>query len=330
MTVVRPLLAVSLTVLTLTACGKKPETVEVATTSEKSAPTSAPAEGKPVKINDGEPVDGDVTLTVSATATAGSALTVAFTGPANAADYVDVVPRGYTQTTGELAYIYVPAAATGQTLRLPTTPGDYDVRYVLDLRGERKIKSVQPLNITSAEASLTVPATVSGAEPLSIAWTGPAGQGDYIDVVAKGYAATSGEISYAYTSTGKPATFSAPGKSGEYEIRYVLEGSGSRQVLASSPLVVTMATASLTAPATAAKGRKLVVVYEGPKREGDYVDLVKSGYVATSGELSYFYANGTAPNELTLPAEPGAYDIRYVMNAPDGRIVLTKRVIEVR
>lgn len=321
-------IAASIAILALGACGKKTEAIDPAAAPGAEAPAEGPA--TVIAVNEGEPVDGDVTLTVPATAAAGTEIALAFTGPANAADYIDIVPKGYTQTSGELAYIYIAAAAKGGKLRVLTTPGDYDVRYVLDLKGERKVKAVQPLTITEATATLASPASATSAEPLTFAWTGPGGAGDYIDVVPKGYAETSGEITYAYTSSGNPATFSAPGAPGDYEIRYVLEGPGGRKVLASAPLTVTAATATLAAPDSAGKGESVIVTYEGPKRAGDYVDLVKAGYIATSGELSYFYANGSAPNELKLPAEPGAYDIRYVMEAPGGRIVLAKRTITVR
>lgn len=322
-------LAAAIAALALGACGKKAETIAPSAPGVE-APAEAPATAPAVTVNEGEPVDGDVTLTLPATAAAGSEIAPIFTGPANATDYIDIVPKGYTKTSGELAYIYIAQAATGGKLRVLTTPGDYEVRYVLDLKGERIVKAVQPLTITAATASLTAPASATGAEPLTVTWTGPAGEGDYLDIVPKGFTKTSGELDFAYTSGGSPAAITAPGSPGEYEIRYVLEGPGGRKVLASSPLTVTAATASLTAPDTASKGESVVVVYEGPKRDGDYVDLVKAGYIATSGELSYFYANGTAANELTLPAEAGAYEIRYVMEAPGGRIVLAKRPITVR
>jgi Ca-activated chloride channel homolog len=163
-----------------------------------------------------------------------------------------------------------------------------------------------------------------------VAWTGPAGHGDYIDVVPEGQTEPSGEIAYAYTSSGNPAEFSAPGAAGDYQIRYVLEGAGGRKVLASSPLTVSPAVAELTAPETAEKGARVIVEYVGPQRAGDYIDLVRKGYVAVSGELSYFYADGKSANELKMPAEAGEYDIRYVMEAPGGRSILARRTIRVR
>ncbi len=312
-------LAASAIVLVLAACGQRVETE-----SGETAPAAAE-----VRVNEGEPVDGEVTLSVPETVLAGTEIALEFTGPANKNDYIDIVPRGYEQTSGELAYIYIPAAVEGGALRAVTTPGEYDVRYVLDLKGTRSVKAVQPLVVTGAEATLDAPESASGGETLSIVWTGPAGEGDYIDLVPQGHGATSGEISYAYASNGSPASLKAPGAAGSYELRYILEGPGGRKVLVSSPLTVTPPEAKLTAPETAAPGERVIVNYEGPMRSGDYVDLVRQGYVATSGEITYFYADGSSANELVMPDEAGAYDIRYVMEAPGGRAILAKQTIQV-
>lgn len=312
-------LAASAVALVLAACGQRVETK-----TDETAPAAAG-----VTVNEGEPVDGDVTLSVPETAMAGTEIALTFTGPANRGDYIDLVPRGYEQTSGELAYIYVPAAVAGGTLRAVTTPGEYDVRYVLDLNGARSVKAVQSLTVTAAEATLDAPASASGGETLSVAWTGPAGEGDYIDLVRKGHGATSGEITYAYAANGNPASLTAPGAAGDYELRYILEGPGGRKVLAASPLTVTLPEAQLTAPDTARPGERVIVEYEGPMRSGDYVDLVRRGYVATSGEITYFYADGRSANELVMPDEAGEYDIRYLMEAPGGRAVLAKQTIKV-
>lgn len=312
-------LAATAVALVLAACGQRVETK-----TDETTPAAAE-----VTVNEGEPIDGDVTLSVPATAVAGTEIALTFTGPANKGDYIDIVPRGYEQTSGELAYIYVPAAVEGGTLRAVTTPGEYDVRYVLDLNGPRSVKAVQPLVVTAAEATLDAPASASGGETLSVSWTGPAGEGDYIDLVPQGHGATSGEISYAYAANGNPASLTAPGAAGSYELRYILEGPGGRKVLAASPLTVTQPEAQLTAPDTASPGERVIVEYEGPMRSGDYVDLVRKGYVATSGEITYFYADGNAANELAMPDEAGEYDIRYVLEAPGGRLVLAKQTIKV-
>lgn len=307
------LLAGCALVLALAGCGKK---------------EAAPATGQ--TINTGAPVDGDATVAVAPTVGAGAAIEASWTGPGNSKDYIDLVPRGFTATSGEIGYAYASDAIPVAKLRAPTTPGEYDVRYVVQLTGERKVKATAPLTVSAATATLTVPPNAEGAEPLSIAWQGPAGAGDYLDIVPAGRSETSGEITYAYTRDGNPSKLTAPGRPGGYEIRYVLEGPGGRKVLASSPLIVTQPAATLKAAEIAASGSKLKVEWTGPKRAGDYIDLVKKGHAATSGEVSYFYTDRESSSELTAPAEPGEYEIRYVLEAPGGRQVLARRPVRVR
>jgi Ca-activated chloride channel family protein len=253
-----------------------------------------------------------------------------WTGPGNTGDYIDLVPRGFTATAGEITYAYTRDAIPVAKLRAPTTPGEYDVRYVIQLTGERKVKAVAPVTIAAATATVTVPPKAEGGEPLTIAWQGPAGTGDYLDIVPAGHLETSGEITYAYARDGNPAKLTAPGKSGAYLIRYVLEGTGGRKILASSPLAVSQPAATVKADDVVAKGSKVKVEWTGPKRRGDYVDLVKKGHLEPSGELSYFYTDRDTPSELNAPAEPGEYEIRYVLEAPGGRQVLVRRPLRVR
>ncbi len=274
------------------------------------------------------PVDGEATLKAPTTATAGATFEVAWTGPGNAQDYVDLAPRAYEKTSGEISYSYVRDTKGTVSLRAPVAPGEYDIRYVLDMGSSRSVKARTPLTVTEAGATLTAPATAETGQALSVAWTGPDGKGDYVDLVKAGETKTSGEIIYAYTSAGSPAKLEAPSAPGNYEIRYLLEGPGGRKVIAASPLAVSLARASLKAPASVARGAKFRVEWTGPKSSGDYVDLIEKGSTATSGETSYFYL-ASAP-ELTAPAQPGDYEVRYVLDAPGGRVVLARTPVSVR
>src|ERR1043166_1617194 len=188
------------------------------------------------------------TLKVTSTATAGSMIEASWTGPGNEGDYIDLVPRGYTATSGEATYAYARDAIPVAKLRAPTAPGDYDVRYIVQLASERRVKATAPVTVSVATATLTLPPNAEAAEPIQISWQGTAGEGDYIDIVPAGYTQTSGEITYAYTRDGNPAKLTAPGKSGAYEVRYVLEGTGGRKVLTTSALQVTQPAATLNAP----------------------------------------------------------------------------------
>jgi Ca-activated chloride channel family protein len=309
-------------VLALAGCKKKD--------GAPANPDSAAASGPGQTINQGPPVDGDATLKVASSAIVGAVVEAGWTGPGNQGDYIDLVPRGYTQTSGEITYVYVRDAIPVGKIRVPTTAGDFDLRYVVQLANERKVKATAPLTVTAATATLTVPGKAEAAEPIQIAWQGPAGEGDYIDIVPAGYAQTSGEITYAYTRDGNPAKLTVPSKSGAYEIRYVLEGTGGRKILASSPIQVTVPAASLTAPDMVPRSAPFKVEWTGPNRAGDYVDLVKRGATVTSGEITYFYTDKGSPGDLNAPAEAGDYDIRYILEGPGGRQILARRAVRVR
>lgn len=311
----------SILVLALVGCKKK-ESVS----ANPDAAASSPGQ----TINPGTPVDGDATLKVASTAMAGAVIEAGWTGPGNTGDYIDLVPRGYAQTSGEATYFYVKDGIPVGKLRMPTAAGEYDVRYVLQLASERKVKATAPLTVTEATATLTVPPKAESAEPIQVTYQGPGGEGDYIDVVPAGYTQTSGEITYAYTKDGNPAKLTMPGKSGAYEVRYILEGTGGRKILATSPIQVTQPAVTLKAADMVPKGAPFKVEWTGPNRAGDYVDLVKKGATATSGELHYFYTNAGSPGDLNAPAEAGDYDIRYILEAPGGRQILARRAVRVR
>ncbi len=322
----KTLLATSILALVLAACEKKPEPTAAAPDAPAAdAPAGSAAGGNP----NAPAIDGAVSITSPPSAAAGAEIKVAWTGPGNASDYIDIVPRGAAATTGEISYAYVKDSKGEVSLRVPTAAGEYDVRYVLDMSGTRSVKTASPLTVTAGGATLKAPAAADAGQEFAIEWTGPNGSGDYIDLMKAGSTATSGEITYAYTSAGNPAKMEAPSAAGDYEIRYLLEGAGGRKIIATSALKVSLPQAALAAPDNAAKGKAFKVDWTGPRSSGDYVDLVPKGYTATSGEKDYFYVAQGNSGELTAP-EAGEWVVRYVLDAPGGRAVLASRPVSVR
>lgn len=304
---------------------------EKTTASSGAAPSQDGMAGaaNPAPANPNAPiVDGAATLVAPATIGEGATVTVKWTGPANAGDYIDLVPRGYASTDGEISYAYVRDSNGSVEVRVPTKAGDYDLRYVLQQKDERQVKVVVPLVVSSAAATLTSPASAETGQGFSVAWTGPDGNGDYLDIVKAGETATSGEIVYVYTNAGTPAKLEAPSAAGDYVVRYLMEGAGGRKVIATAPLAVTLAKATLKAPASVAKGADFKVEWTGPKSSGDYVDLMEKGSTATSGEKSYFFLDDSPT--LKAPEEAGEYEVRYVLEAPGGRAVLARIPVSVR
>lgn len=171
---------------------------------------------------------------------AGSEISISWAGDAQSGDYIDVMPVTKSDSTiGAQSYLSVNKAISG-TIELPIAPGAYNIRYILEGAEGRVIKSSQPLEVTPTTATFTAPRVVRPDALISVSWTGPQTRGDYVDLVPVGHTRTGGELSYFYTKSGKnPNQLTAPSESGEYEIRYILEGANvGRAVIGTQRIIV--------------------------------------------------------------------------------------------
>jgi Ca-activated chloride channel family protein len=159
------------------------------------------------------------------------------------------------------------------------------------------------------EATLTLsPASGTPAgSKVSVAWTGPNRQGDYITVVKTGAPVTD-YLDYQGTDHGNPLEITLPAEPGQYEMRYVL--GRPQRVLASVPLAAGATTASITVPPSAAAGTDIEVTWTGPGYPGDWITIVKPDAAVTSYN-AYFDAK-PENHTLMVPTEGGAYEVRYV------------------
>ncbi|MEW9807761.1 VWA domain-containing protein [Mesorhizobium sp. ZMM04-5] len=274
-----------------------------------------------------EVMEAENAIVAPASVAIGQTFEVEWKGPGQQGDYLDIVPEGHEEASGELSYVYVEQGGNVVTLKAPGSPGPHKLRYVLEAPDGRRVLVSVPLAVTEAVASLAFPPTVMAGTDIDVAWKGPAGAGDYVDLVPEGHKDAAGEIAYFYldqSSDGETGTLRAPGDPGRYVIRYVLQASDSRKVLASEPLDVTPVQAALNAPRTVAAGAEFAVEWSGPGSSGDYVDLVPAGHAETAGELAYAYvsdAPGERTAKLRAPDEAGAYQVRYILEASGGRRV---------
>jgi len=107
------------------------------------------------------------------------------------------------------------------------------------------------------------------------------------------------------------ALLGAPTVPGQYEIRYVLNDPV--VILARKPITVTDSEFELTAPATAPVSTPLEIAWTGPAEPGGVITLTAAGSASALNNKSYVRAAVGEPARLTAPAEPGEYEIRYVM-----------------
>lgn len=265
-----------------------------------------------------------VSLDFKGTVPLGAVFEVTWEGPGGRNDYVDIVPRGYRSTTKELSYRWT---RSGETLdvTLPNAPGDYDVRYVLYSPDGKRVLKTEPLTITAVDITLDAPATLAQDKPLEVTWEGPGGRNDYVDIVPEGSKRTKGEISYRWVRDGSVLELQQPAKAGTYALRYVHQGSNGRTVLHSQPITFTDVAAMLEAAATASTGEKIEVIWTGPGRRNDFVDIVPRGQKRTKGSIKYFWTRSfkDGVGMLQMPPKPGDYDIRYIMSGPKSKTLKT-------
>jgi Ca-activated chloride channel family protein len=162
---------------------------------------------------------------------AGSYIQVIWTGPNNYGDYITIVPKG----TAEKIFFNYTYAAKGSPLKLkaPDTPGDFEIRYVLNQ--SKRVLARTAIKLTKVTAQVNAPDTVKAGAEFQVTWQGPNYISDFVTIVPAG-AKEKAYKNYFYTSKGSPATLKAPAKTGKYEVRYLLNQS--RTVLARTSITV--------------------------------------------------------------------------------------------
>jgi len=262
--------------------------------------------GKTVASAPIEVTSAAISLTVPETVTTGARFEVAWSQSVHSQDYVVIVPAGSAPgTSGN--YRRVRGAQSG-TLVAPSDPGFYEVRYVLNEGG--KTLASEPVEVTDATISLTVPETVTTGARFEVAWSQAIHSQDYVVIVPAGSdPGTSGN--YRRVKDAQSGTLVAPSDPGLYEVRYILNEGG--KTLASAPVEVTGATISLTVPETVTTGQSFEVTWSQSVHSRDYVVIVPAGSdPGTSG--NYRRVKAAESGTLIAPSDPGLYEVRYVLN----------------
>ena len=101
-------------------------------------------------------------------------------------------------------------------------------------------------------------------------------------------------------------------------MRYVL--GQSERTLASVPVTLSVATATLSAPASVAAGGVVEVTWSGPANRNDFIEIVAAGANASARPLSKARTTQGSPLSLFAPGSAGQYEIRYKMR-DSGRVL---------
>ena len=244
----------------------------------------------------------DFTLQAEATLSGGTPVDIIISPTPEVAHFLTLVPADTAEGKyGDYQYVLNKSSVTLQT---PVQPGEYELRLLENVSGYATL-SRRALTITPAEVSLTAPGQAQAGTPVSIAWEGPAGQGDYITVVAVG---TPGEEDgrYAYTSR-NPVSLIMPDTPGEYELRYLTRR---KEKLASRPIVVEGYDVQMSAPRQVAAGASVAIEWSGVQNSGDFITIVAPGTAERKYD-EYVYAK-SSPATMAAPETPGEYEIRYL------------------
>ncbi|WP_425033031.1 vWA domain-containing protein [Pelagibacterium sp.] len=264
-------------------------------------------------------VDAEIELDVPATVVTGASFTVAWSSTIDPQDYITIVPVGADENTyGNYQRVY---GNTESSLTAPAEPGLYEVRYVLD-EGTRALGST-PVEVVEAEVSISAPDEVTTGASFDVLWSSSIHPQDYVAIVPVG-ADEGTYTNYQRVRDQTEGSLTAPAEPGLYEVRYVLE-EGAR-TLASDPVEVIEAEISVSAPETVTTGASFTVSWSSSVHPQDYVTIVPVG--ADKGAYTnYQRVRDDAENSLIAPAEPGLYEVRYVLN--EGSRTLASASIEV-
>ncbi|WP_158541682.1 VWA domain-containing protein [Pelagibacterium lacus] len=266
-----------------------------------------------------EPETPPQTVSAPATVTFGTDFTVTWGETVHSRDWVVIVPAGADEGTSR-GYRRV-ESHDSIALRAPAEPGLYEVRYVLD-EGNTTLAST-PVEVVAAEQTVSAPATVTFGTEFTVSWGETINPRDWVVIVPSG-ADEGTSQGYRRVESHDSIALRAPAEPGLYEVRYVLD-EGNR-TLASTPVEVVAAEQTVSAPATVTFGTEFIVSWGETINPRDWVVIVPSG--ADEG-TSRGYRRVESHDSIALraPAEPGLYEVRYVLD--EGNRTLASTPVEV-
>jgi hypothetical protein len=164
-----------------------------------------------------------------------------------------------------------------------------------------------------AAPGIKAPPTATAGSTITLQATGSGDPREFVTVVAKGTA--EGKYgAYVYVKAGD-LSLAMPAAAGEYELRLCEAGSPYKTMFA-TPIKLTGANASVSAPATVSAGAVFEVKWSGPNNDRDYIAI---GETTPGGRLylDYKYSRTGSPLKLSAPEKAGTYEVRYILGVGD-------------
>lgn len=173
------------------------------------------------------------------------------------------------------------------------------------------------------EITLTAPDTVTTGTRFDVGWNETLNPQDFITIVTTG--ADENEINaHVRTRDVLQAELRAPADPGLYEVRYVL--SAERTVAGRRIIEVVGAAVDVTAPGSVIAGASFDISWTRNLDQRDFITIVPAG--ADDGKIqNHIRVRDSLQGELRAPAEPGIYEVRYVLD--EGRRTIGAAIVEV-
>lgn len=191
-------------------------------------------------------------------------------------------------------------------MAMPPSIRQFPLRLVLLIVGTLTVFTTHAQNV-----QINGPASAAAGSEISISWTGPNHNRDFISVDKVGLPERQ-YGPYIYAGEGSPATLKMPDTPGQYLIRYHKHDDYS--VLGSSPITITAVTATFKAPTQVDASSVFSFTWEGPNQNRDFISIDPKG-AADRKYGNYIYASNKKSGELRAPDEPGDYELRYHMGS---------------
>ncbi|RYH09188.1 VWA domain-containing protein [Tropicimonas sp. IMCC6043] len=266
----------------------------------------------------------------SDTVQAGQVLDVEWTADSAPDDFLFILPRGAPDNQYARDEYRRHVVRDGPVARLvaPAEPGDYEVRY-FRLAADGLLYRAA-FRVTEAAVTIDSPPEALAGGMVRIEWSGPAAPRDLLFVAPVDWKLNTYPLDEdARVAATAPGTLDlpVPPTPGRHEIRYFSWANAT--VLARVPLDVTLLAASLSAPDKVPAGSVTSVEFTGPRAEGDSLFFMPEGTEDNryfGGESSDLVRKGS-PAQITAPAEPGRYELRYFSRENGG--LLARRAITI-
>lgn len=268
-----------------------------------------------------ETIEPDVKLFAPESAVCGSTIDVDWKGytvgldwRGNNGDFIGISRAG---ENGYIKYTYVSESHTVKLLA-PADPGLYDIKYMMESHND-KVLATKQIQLTAAEASLQAPTTAMAGTTIEVEWNAQSNSGDFIGVSRLN---ETGYLQYTYVYDKSPVRLLLPADSGEYELKYMLEEHNDK-VIARRKITLKEATATIQAPTEAVAGSTITIQWSGPDNDSDFLGISRAD---ADGYTNYTYFHHSNPVTLTVPETPGMYDLKYMMEQHNDRVLAKHRI----